>query len=75
MSFYMIMLVSHSVVKNNNQGTLKLTINLIYHTKTKYIEIEYHFILKKMLQEVIEITEIKSKDSVVYIFTKSLSKG
>lgn len=52
----------------DNQSTLKLVTNLIYQTRTNHIKIKHHFILKIILQEIIEVIEIKSKYNHGYIY-------
>lgn len=44
-----------------------------FHARTKYVEVHYHFIREKVLQEEIEMRQIKTDDQVTDLFTKSLS--
>jgi hypothetical protein len=46
-----------------------------FNARTKHIEIEHHFIREKVLMGSIEVLEVRSKDNIADIFTKSLSKG
>ena len=64
-----------TIVYGDNQSALKLATNLACHARTKHIEIEHHFICEKVLMGSIEVLEVRSKDNIADIFTKSLSKG
>ena len=59
----------------DSQSAIKLTNNPVCHARIKHIEIEHHFIREKVLDGTIEVSEVRSKDNIAYIFTKSLSKG
>ncbi|KAB2617155.1 hypothetical protein D8674_013024 [Pyrus ussuriensis x Pyrus communis] len=43
--------------------------------RTKHVEVHYHFIREKVLQEEIEMRQVKTNDQVADLFTKSLSTG
>ncbi len=45
---------------------------MIYHAKTKHIEVHYHFIRKKIIARKINLIHVSTKDQVVDIFTKAL---
>ena len=45
------------------------------HARTKNFEIKHHFICEKVLDETIEALEVRSKDNIADVFTKSFSKG
>jgi len=64
-----------TIIYGDNQSVLKLTTNPICHARTKHIEIEHHFNREKVLMGLIEVFEVRSKDNITDIFTKSLSKG
>lgn len=57
----------------DNLLAIKLTKNPVFHAKTKHIEVHYHYIREKVLQEDITLTPIKTEDQVVDVFTKGLS--
>ncbi|KAA0037956.1 glutamate receptor 2.8-like [Cucumis melo var. makuwa] len=51
---------------------LRLAENPIFHARTKHVEVHYHFIREKVLQEEIEMKPIKTEDQIVDIFMKGL---
>ncbi|XP_068644967.1 uncharacterized mitochondrial protein AtMg00810-like [Aristolochia californica] len=59
----------------DNQSEIRLAENPVFHARTKHIEVHYHFIREKVLQEEIEMRPIKTDDQVADLFTKSLSTG
>jgi hypothetical protein len=58
----------------DNQGSIKLAKNPIYHAITKYIEIHHHFIREKVLGE-ISLDYIPTDKQPADILTKSLEKN
>ena len=58
-----------------NQSAIRLMENPVFHVRTKHVEVHYHFIKEKVLQEEIEMRQIKTDDQVADLFTKSLSTG
>jgi hypothetical protein len=61
------------VIYCGNISSILLANNLVYHAKTKHIEVHYHFIREKVLTKEIDLIHISTKDQVVDIFTKALS--
>jgi hypothetical protein len=57
----------------DNQSAIHLDENPVFHVRTKHIEVHYHFIKEKVLQEEIELKHVNTKDQVADLFTKSLS--
>jgi hypothetical protein len=49
-----------------------LSTNPIFHARTKYVEVDYHFIWDRIMKKEIQIYFISSQDQLVYVFTKSL---
>ena len=58
----------------DNQSSIQMTKNPVFHKKTKHIDIQYHFVWDLVQQGVIEIMHCRTKDQVTDIFTKELSK-
>ena len=59
----------------DNQSAIRLAENPVFHARTKHVEVHYHFIREKVLQEDIEMRQVKTNDQVADLFTKSLSTG
>ena len=59
----------------DNQSTVRLAENPVFHARTKHVEVHYHFIRKKVLQEETEMDQVKIDDQVADLFTKGLSSG
>ncbi|CAL5438518.1 unnamed protein product [Camellia sinensis] len=57
----------------DNQSAVRLAENPVFHARTKHMEVHYHFIREKVLEEEIEMRQIKSEDQVADLFTKGLS--
>jgi hypothetical protein len=60
------------VIYCDNISSILLANNLIYHVRTKHIEVHYHFIRKKILTKEIDLIHVNTKYQVVDIFTKAL---
>ncbi len=60
------------VIYCDNISSMLLTNNLVYHARTKHIEVYYHFIRKKFLAKEINLIHVSIEDQVVDIFTKAL---
>ncbi|XP_062118705.1 secreted RxLR effector protein 161-like [Humulus lupulus] len=57
----------------DNHYVIRLAENLVFHARTKHVEVHYHFLREKVLQEEIEMRQINTDDQVADIFTKGLS--
>ena len=58
----------------DNQGAIALAKNAIHHTRTKHINVQFHFIHKKLQGNEIKIWYCGTEDMVADIFTKGLGK-
>jgi hypothetical protein len=56
----------------NYQSTIKLAKNLVFHTRTKYIEVHHHLVQESVLRGEIKLDHIFTVFQPVDIFTKSL---
>ena len=61
-----------SILRCDNIGALALVSNPMFHARTKYIEVDYHFVREKVLNRDILIKFISTHDQVVDVFTKGL---
>ena len=46
----------------DNKSVIQLVKNLIFHARTKHVEVHYHFIKEKVLQGHIQMKYIRIKD-------------
>jgi hypothetical protein len=60
------------VIDYDNNNSILLANNLIYHARTKHIEVHYHFVRKKILAREINLIHVNTEDQIVDIFTKAL---
>ncbi len=62
----------HVVIYCDNISSILLANNLVYHVRTKHIEVHYHFIREKALVREINLIHVNIENQVVDIFTKAL---
>jgi hypothetical protein len=60
------------VIYCDNISSILLANNLVYHVRTKHIEVHYHFIREKVLAKEIDLIHVSTEDQVADIFTKVL---
>lgn len=73
---YLKMLEKHKkhVIRCDNQSTIKLANNPIYHARTKHIETQHHFVREKLQSKEIDLSYCNTNENVADIFTKPLGK-
>ncbi|KAH9725755.1 retrovirus-related pol polyprotein from transposon RE2 [Citrus sinensis] len=57
----------------DNVSAIELAKNLVYHSRTKHIELDMHFIRDKVLAKELEIRYIPSEEQIADILTKPLT--
>jgi hypothetical protein len=57
----------------DNLGATYLSANLMFHARTKHIEVDYHFVMERVARKQLEICFISTNDQVTDGFTKALS--
>lgn len=59
-----------TTIHGDNQGSLNLAHNLVYHSCTKDIEVKHHFIRKKILSKETCLEYIPTSEQLADILTK-----
>jgi hypothetical protein len=57
----------------DNLSTLALASNLMFHARTKHIEVDYHFVCENVVRRDIVVKFVSTKDQLADILTKSLA--
>lgn len=65
---------SSTPIFGDNQGSINLAHNPVYHGRTKHIEVRHHFIREKIASGEIQLEYILTVDQVADIFTKALGR-
>ena len=58
---------------SDNQPAIELANNPEHYSKTKHIDIQYHFVREKILEGIIDLNYIPTKEQKADIFTKALN--
>jgi hypothetical protein len=58
----------------DNLGTTYLSVDPVFHARTKHIEIDYHFVQERVARKLLEIRFVSTKDQLADGFTKHLSE-
>lgn len=63
-----------TTIHGDNQGSLNLAHNPVYHGRTKHIEVKHHFIREKILSKEICLEYIPTSEQLADILTKALGR-
>ena len=58
----------------DNQGSIAIARNPIAHSRTKHIDIRYHYIREALQDHVIDLCFCPSSEMIADVLTKALSK-
>ena len=61
-------------ILGDNQGLLALARDNKYHSRTKHIDLQYHFICEAVDDAKIKLEYVPTEDNIADIFTKLLAK-
>jgi hypothetical protein len=56
----------------DNLGATFLSANPVFHTRTKHVEVDYHFVRDRVTKQEIQVRFISSKDQLADVLTKPL---
>jgi histone deacetylase 1/2 len=57
----------------DNRGAKYLSANLVFHARTKHIEVDFHFVRERVLSNQLQIDFVPTGDQVADGFTKALA--
>jgi hypothetical protein len=57
----------------DNLGATYLSVNPVFHARTKHIEVDYHFVREQVTRKQLNIHFISAKDQLTDGFTKAMS--
>ena len=57
----------------DNVSALTIASNLVFHARTKHIEVDYHFVRERVLQHDLQVKFVASQDQLVDLLTKDLT--
>jgi hypothetical protein len=60
------------VIYSDNLSSIQLTKNPVFHTRTKHIEVHYHFVREHVLSGEVELQYVPTDRQTADIFTKPL---
>ena len=63
------------VIHCDNQSCIKLSENLVFHDRSKHIEIRYHFIRDYVQRGAVQLQHVCTVEQVADILTKALGRG
>jgi hypothetical protein len=62
-----------TVIHCDNQSCIKLSENLVFHDRSKHIEMRYHYVRDMVQKNILSIQYVPTTEQTAYILTKPLS--
>ncbi|XP_039050915.1 ethylene-responsive transcription factor ERF015-like [Hibiscus syriacus] len=62
------------IIWSDNSNDISMSVNPIYHAKTKHVELDVHFVREKVVANKLKVNYVPSLHQVADGFTKALSK-
>ncbi|MCO5551265.1 hypothetical protein L7F22_004765 [Adiantum nelumboides] len=63
-----------NTIYTDSQSALAIARNAIFHACTKHIEVHYRYVRERLSVGEISLAYVPTQDSLVYLFTKALSR-
>lgn len=63
-----------TIIHCDNQRCLKLSVNPVFHDRTKHVEIPYHYVRDMVERNVIRLKYVSTDELTVDILTKPLAR-
>ena len=61
-------------ILSDNQGAISLTKKLMFHSQTKHIDIQHHFLCEKSKASEIRVVHCRTENMLADVLTKALSR-
>ena len=61
-------------IKCDNTSAISTSKNLVLHSKTKHIPIKYHFLKEKVVEKIVKMEYVPTKEHTIDIFKKPLAR-
>jgi hypothetical protein len=62
-----------TVIHCDNQSCIKLSVNPVFHVRSKHIEMRYHYVRDMVQKNILSIQYVPTAEQTTDILTKSLS--
>ena len=66
--------MSPTIIHCDNQSSIKLSVNPVFHDRSKHIEIPYHYVRDMIDRNSVKLEYICTADQTTNILTKPLSR-
>ena len=57
----------------DNESSMKLAQNPVFHKRSKHIEIKYHSIIERVAKKKIQLKFVRSEEKAAHMLTKAVS--